>query len=142
MGPSKDTAGNGELPAGSGRRGVIGQPDLLEDITNDLDIKVEEFREDGHLVVRAEMPGIDPDNDIEIVLTDHTLLLRVERRPRTQPDGRKVYRSEFRYGSFSRSVQLPVEVTDGDVQAIYDQGILDVRIPVDGDDVEAGTSPT
>jgi hypothetical protein len=37
----------------------------------DATLKVEEFEDDGHLVVRAEMPGIDPDKDVEITVTDH-----------------------------------------------------------------------
>ena len=70
-------------------------------------IRIEDFVEDGIYVLRAEMPGIDPDKDVEIHVSDHTLRLRAERRQETTVDKKGHYRSEFRYGSFTRSVPLP-----------------------------------
>jgi HSP20 family molecular chaperone IbpA len=45
-------------------------PESWKDLMTDTDMKVEEFQDDGHLVVRAEMPGIDPDKDVEITVED------------------------------------------------------------------------
>ena len=42
-------------------------------------LRVEEFEDNGNLVIRAEMPGIDPDKDVEIHLRNHTLEIRAER---------------------------------------------------------------
>jgi HSP20 family protein len=106
-------------------------PDTWKDLFDDSDMKVEEFRDGDTLVVRAEMPGIDPDNDVEITVSDNMLHLRAERRSETKTEDKKGYRSEFRYGSFSRSVRLPAGAGEDDVKASYNDGILEVRIPVD-----------
>jgi HSP20 family protein len=90
---------------------------------------LEGYVEDGEYVIRAEMPGIDPDRDVEITVTDGVLHLRATREERTEEDGRDAYRSEFRYGSFERSVPMPEGTTDADVTASYKDGILEVRIP-------------
>jgi HSP20 family protein len=87
------------------------------------------------------MPGIDPDKDVEITITDHTLHLRAERRSQTETKDKKGYRSEFRYGSFSRSMPLPSAATEDDVKAVYTDGILEVRIPMDSAEAAAKKIP-
>lgn len=116
-------------------------PDWWRDVVDEAGIKVEEFEEDGHLVVRAELPGIDPDTDVEITMSDHTLHLRAERRSETRSDDKKAFRSEFRYGSFSRSIRLPAGASADDVAATYDNGILEVRVPIDKAEAEAHKIP-
>jgi HSP20 family protein len=106
-------------------------PTAWKDLFDDSDMKVEEFRDGDTLVVRAEMPGIDPDKDVEITVADGMLHLSAERRSETKTEDKKGYRSEFRYGSFSRSVRLPAGAGEDDVKATYDDGILEVRIPID-----------
>jgi HSP20 family protein len=106
-------------------------PTVWKDLFDDSEMKVEEFRDGDTLVVRAEMPGIDPDKDVEITVADRVLHLRAERRSETKTEDKKGYRSEFRYGSFSRAVRLPAGAGEDDVKASYDDGILEVRIPVD-----------
>jgi HSP20 family protein len=102
-------------------------PDL-ESLIDREGMRLEEHREGDELVVRAEMPGIDPDNDVEITVSDHTLYLSAQRREeKKDEDG---YRSEFRYGKFTRMVPLPAGATQEDVKASYSDGILEVRIPV------------
>jgi HSP20 family protein len=91
--------------------------------------------------VRAEMPGIDPDKDVDITVSDHTLHLRAERREESKSQEKGRYRSEFRYGSFSRTIELPTGATDKDVKAQYKDGILEVRIPIDRQEVEAKKIP-
>ena len=93
-------------------------------------IRVDEFEQEGELVVRAELPGIDPAKDAEITVQPGLLTIdvhREERKEEERPDG---YRSEFRYGSFHRSVPLPDGVADADVKASYKDGILEIRLPV------------
>jgi HSP20 family protein len=104
-------------------------------------LRVEEFTEGNELVVRAEMPGIDPDKDVEIQVSDHTLRLRAERRQESKVEEKGGYRSEFHYGSFVRSVPLPAGATEKDVKASYKDGILEVRIPVDTKAAEAKKIP-
>jgi HSP20 family protein len=92
-------------------------------------LRIEETREDDMLVVRAEMPGIDPDKDVEIKVRDHMLEIRAERREEKTTEEKGTHRSEFRYGSFYRAVPLPADAKEGDVHASYKDGILEVRVP-------------
>jgi HSP20 family protein len=88
-------------------------------------IRVEDFVEDGMYVVRAEMPGIDPGKDVTITIDDRLLTISAERAEETTDKNR----SEFRYGSFSRTVVLPADANEQDIKASYAKGILTVRVP-------------
>ena len=100
------------------------------DMVTETTIRVEEFQEDGQMVIRAEIPGADPDKDIEITKTDSTLRLSVQRRKDTKTESRHHYRSEFQYGSFLRTISLPAGTAEQDIKADYRDGILEVRIPM------------
>jgi HSP20 family protein len=92
-------------------------------------IRVDEFRENGDLVVRAELPGIDPDKDVELSVSDGVLHIDAERREEERVEEKGYLRHEIRAGSFSRSLPLPAGVSEADVTASYKDGILEVRIP-------------
>jgi HSP20 family protein len=92
--------------------------------------RVEEFVDDGTLVVRAELPDLDPDKDVELSVANGVLHIRAQREEKTEKNDKGGYRSEFRYGSFVRSVPLPEGVRDGDITASYKDGILEVRVPM------------
>jgi HSP20 family molecular chaperone IbpA len=89
-------------------------------------MRVEESREEGAYTVKAEIPGVDPDKDIDITVDDGLLTVHAER---TEEKADKEH-SEFRYGSFTRSVQLPPGVEEKDITATYDQGVLTVTAPI------------
>jgi HSP20 family molecular chaperone IbpA len=89
-------------------------------------IRVEECEEDGVYTVKAELPGIDPDKDVEVTLSDGVLTVRAQRTE----EKKDKQRSEFRYGSFTRSVQLPSAVSEKDVTATYEKGVLTVKAPM------------
>ena len=88
--------------------------------------RLEEAIRDDRYVVRAELPGLDPENDIEVTVEGRILAIRAERRQ--QDNG--PCRSEFRYGSLARVVRLPARVEAADVTARYDKGVLEVSVPV------------
>lgn len=88
--------------------------------------RVEDYLQDGNYVIRAELPGIDPQQDIEITAEAGSLTIRAER----QEEQKEAHRSEFRYGSFSRTVTLPRQADTDHITASYDQGILEVTVPV------------
>ncbi len=93
-------------------------------------LRTEELREGNDLVVRVEAPGIDPDRDVDITVRDGMLHIRVERREEQRDEQSGRVRSEFRYGSFRRSLPLPSGANEGDVKATYRDGIVEIRIPV------------
>jgi len=92
-------------------------------------IRVEEFREDGTLVIRADLPGIDPDKDVELTVTDGILHIEAERREEEKREEKGYVRQELRYGALSRSLPLPEGVTAADITATYKAGVLEIRIP-------------
>ncbi len=100
-------------------------------------MKLEEYREGDNLVVRAEMPGLDPEKDVEITVSDNTLRIKAERREQTKTEDKEGYRSEYRYGSFVRAMRLPAGATEKDVSASYTDGILEVRVPINTAEAEA-----
>jgi HSP20 family protein len=104
-------------------------------------MRIEEFTDGNEAVVRVEMPGIDPDKDVEITVTDHTLRVHAERREEKKTEEKGGYRSEFSYGSFTRTVSLPIGATEKDVRASYRDGILEVRVPIDQKTAEARKIP-
>jgi HSP20 family protein len=92
-------------------------------------IRVDEFREDGALVIKAELPGIDPEKDVEVSVTDGMLHITAERKEESKTERKGYVRNELRYGTFSRTLPLPEGVAEGDIKATYEGGILEIRIP-------------
>jgi HSP20 family protein len=90
---------------------------------------VDVFDRDEDLVIRAELPGIDPEKDVEITLREGVLTIRGERRHEARSTQNGMERIESATGSFSRSVALPEGVTEEDVRAQYENGILEVVVP-------------
>jgi HSP20 family protein len=92
-------------------------------------IHVDEFRQNGSLVIRAELPGLDPDKDVEITVDHGMLTIEAERHEDTKVEEKGYLRREMRYGSFSRTLPLPARVTEADIKASYTDGILEIRVP-------------
>lgn len=103
---------------------------LFEGDAQSAAIKVEEVRDGDSLVVRAELPGIDPDKDVDVSISDGALHISARREERTEEKSKGSYRSEFRYGSFSRTLPLPEGATPESVTASYKDGVLEVRVPI------------
>jgi HSP20 family protein len=89
-------------------------------------LRVEDYVKDGRYVLRAEIPGVDPQKDIDVSLSGGILTIRAEKHH--EMEGK--HHSEFRYGAFARSVPLPVGVDEPHIQAIYGHGVLEVTIPL------------
>jgi HSP20 family protein len=92
-------------------------------------ILVDEYQEDGVLVVRAELPGIDPDKDVELTVTEGMLHIKAERHEEEHKEGTGYVRQELHYGAFTRTLPLPNGVTETDIKASYKDGILEIRVP-------------
>jgi HSP20 family molecular chaperone IbpA len=90
-------------------------------------IRVEDRFEDDKYVLLAEIPGIDPEHDVELVVAAGTLTVLAERSAEKH-DKRH---SEFRYGAFSRNVRLPEGAKEDQISATYSGGILTVTVPLE-----------
>lgn len=91
-------------------------------------IRIEDFAEEDRYVVRAEIAGIDPDKDIEVTVGSGYLTIKADRYDKTEGK----HRSEFRYGTFTRTISLPGIADEEHVTASYDNGILTVTVPFKG----------
>ena len=90
--------------------------------------KVDVKRKDDDIVVRAELPGIDP-AEVEVEVTDGVLTIRGERRQEAKQEGEDWLVCESCYGSFERSLTIPESVDPAAITADYKDGILVVHVP-------------
>jgi HSP20 family molecular chaperone IbpA len=89
-------------------------------------IRVEDRLTDQEYLLRAELPGLDPDKDILLSVHDGVMTISAERREEERVRGR----SEFRYGVFRRTVRLPANADSEHITARYDKGVLEVVVPL------------
>jgi HSP20 family protein len=89
-------------------------------------IRVEDTMTDREYRVRAELPGLDPEKDIQVSVDSGLLIIHAERREGEQTRSR----TEFRYGSLQRAVRLPANADAQHVTAGYHKGILEVIVPL------------
>ena len=99
---------------GNGHRRWIPAMDLVES--------------DEHLVLRADLPGMSED-DVTIEIKDGVLTVSGERKAEHESENEGFYRVERAYGGFSRSLSLPQGINAAAVNASFDRGVLEVRIP-------------
>ena len=80
------------------------------------------------IVVHAEVPGIDP-KDIDITIHGRTLTLKGEKKSEKEEKDVNYHRIERRYGSFTRTLELPTDVDSDNAKATYKDGVLRLVIP-------------
>ena len=83
---------------------------------------------EDHFVLRADLPGLS-ESDVNIELEDNVLTVAGERKAEHEQRSEGYYRVERAFGSFSRSLTLPEGVNADAIQASFDNGVLEVRIP-------------
>lgn len=88
-------------------------------------VRAESYTEQGYYVIRYELPGMDPERDIQLTVEGDQLRINAERTSEERTD----QHSEFHYGSFSRTMTLPSDCDTDNIEANYDAGILTVRMP-------------
>ncbi len=97
----------------------------LDGVPTQHEIRVEEFQEGERRIIRADLPGVDPDADIAVTVDDGLLRLHGQRRAEEHDK----YRTEIRYGSFERVLTLPAGAKPEDITAEYADGVLTVSMP-------------
>jgi HSP20 family molecular chaperone IbpA len=104
--------------------------DVLDWVGNGLGnthpIRMENFRESNRYVVRAELPGVDPEHDVKVRVDRGILTLEAARNEERHDE----HRTEFRYGALRRSVTLPATAEEDGISAHYDRGILEISVPL------------
>lgn len=88
---------------------------------------VETFMREGELVVRMDLPGIDP-KEVELSVEGDRLTVRGERKENKERKDRDLHIQEVRYGRFERTLALPHGVDADSVKATYRDGVLEVAM--------------
>lgn len=80
-----------------------------------------------HLVVRASLPGVAPEN-VSIQVDEGVLTIAGEMHTEQTNEGDRVYRREIRTGTFKRSLRLPENVNLDTASASHEHGVVTVRL--------------
>ena len=89
---------------------------------------VDIFEAEDELVVKAELPGVDP-KDVELNVENNVLTISGERRLEFEDKKENYHRVERAYGSFTRSFSLPQLIDENKIEAEYKDGVLTVHVP-------------
>jgi HSP20 family protein len=89
---------------------------------------MEIFEREGHLVVRADLPGLTKD-DVHVEVTNEALTIEGERRAEHEERQGGTFHSERRYGRFYRQIPLPEGVNADQVTASFKDGVLEISMP-------------
>jgi HSP20 family molecular chaperone IbpA len=87
------------------------------------------FARDKDLVLRLELPGVDPEKDVTIAVKEGVLIVKGERKTKEEVQEEDFYRMESAYGSFERRLPIPETVKEAEIKATYTEGILEVILP-------------
>ena len=90
---------------------------------------IESFIHENRLVIRAELPGIDP-KDVELSVDGSLLTIHATREADLAREGRNFVHHELRYGSFARAISIPKGVRREDIVAAWRHGVLELTIPL------------
>ena len=85
----------------------------------------------NELVITVEAPGVNKD-DVEVLTGDNSITIRGQKRQETQDQNPNYHRVERSFGSFERTVVLPVEVDADKAEANFKDGILEIKLPKSG----------
>jgi HSP20 family protein len=94
------------------------------------------YEHDDRLVVRVELPGVDPQTEIKVEVKENMLHISGEKRSEKETTEDDHYMRECRYGSYHRDLLLPEGVDPEGVRATYDRGILTVMVPMPSGEVQ------
>lgn len=89
-------------------------------------IRIEDRLTETEYLVRAELPGCDPQKDIQVGVEHGLLTIKCGREEQKQEHDR----TEFRYGLMQRTIRLPGNAVDQKIAAKYDKGVLEVKVPL------------
>ena len=111
--------------------------DLADGGDRDWMPAVDMIRDNGHLVVRAEVPGIKPE-EIDITFESGRLTISGKHEETSEEKDKEFVRRERRYGAFSRTMALPEGVDPKKIKATTADGVLEIKVPLPK---EAATEP-
>jgi HSP20 family protein len=99
-----------------------------EDSLADWNPMVDIYDKEDHIVLHAELPGVDKEH-IKVDVKDKVLTLKGERALDNELSENNYFRRERSFGKFERRFSLPVNVNHEDIKAVFKDGLLKVEIP-------------
>lgn len=90
---------------------------------------IESYVEDGKLIIRVDLPGVDP-KDVEVTSTGDQVTIRGKRERTTEEKQRDFFHRELSYGAFERTVKLPEGVKPDEIKARQRHGVLELTVPL------------
>jgi len=103
----------------------VGLPHLK---VNGRDFAIDMYQEKDNLVVKAALPGVKPE-EMDIAIADNMLTIRGEHREEQETKEDDYLYRERHYGTFSRSLAIPMEVKSDEAQATFEAGVLTLTLP-------------
>ena len=103
------------------RRPILEEPDVIEPAA-------EVAESDGEVTVKMKVPGVEKDQ-LQLTVADDRLTVRGEMHKESEEKRKNYHRQEIRYGTFQRSVPLPVEVDAAKASAKLKNGMLEITLP-------------
>ena len=94
----------------------------------ELSLDLDVYQTDKDVVVKAAIPGVKPE-EVDISITGDVLTIKGEHKEEKETKEKDYYLKERSYGSFRRSIQLPVSVKTEKAEAVFENGILTLNIP-------------
>jgi HSP20 family protein len=91
-------------------------------------IPLNAYETKDEVVVKASLPGFKPE-EVEVSLIGDTLTIKGEHKEEKEEKEGEYWLKEHRYGSFSRSFTIPVEVKGEKAEAAFDNGVLTLTLP-------------
>lgn len=91
--------------------------------------KIDMFQKDNRLFTRVDLPGMKKE-DVSLEVKDGYLTIAGERKEEIKEEREDFYRTEREYGRFYRAVPLPDGVNVDDIRAVFDNGVLEVSVPL------------
>jgi len=107
-------------------------PHFFEDFEGEEDVSklpIESYAKDGNVVVRADVPGLDP-KDIEVSVLGNVLTIKGERKDEQEVKKENYFRREVSYGAFERRVTLPEGAQTDKIKATFKNGVVEVMMPI------------
>lgn len=90
--------------------------------------RIDVYQTDNDVIVKAEIPGVSKE-DLSVYIDENILRLSGQFKRDNEYKDENIYRTERHYGTFSRTIPLPIEVKSDDANAEYSDGILSITIP-------------
>lgn len=111
-------------------RRISNTPIQEENWSNEPDgqLTIDVYQTDNEIVIKSTIAGVKPE-DLDISITNDMITLKGERKNEEVVENENYYYQECYWGSFSRSVVLPVDVISEKAEASLKNGILTVKLP-------------